>query len=783
MTLRHPPSLRFLPKLVPIALAFVFLVASHAFARTEGLSPLPERGLYRLDVRKVADLRPLLELGLDVAGRGPGMSLDLVLDASELDRVRALGFEPVRVDGTSAAPFVSLSPALNPNLGDYHTVAEAAAEMSAYASAYPSLAQLDTLGFSIEGRPLLAMHISDQVGSEEGEPEMLVVGCHHARELMSVEIPLYLMRRLLDGYGSDPVLTGLVNGRSIWIVPIVNPDGHVYVEGHSGGHWSGWWRKNRRDNGFGIFGVDVNRNYGYRWGWDNVGSSPTPNSETYRGTAPFSEPEAAAVRDFMNDRAFTISASIHSYGELFLYPWGYATLDTPDHPVFSALGDSIASQNGYLAGNPKSDAIYLTNGEMDDWVYGDTSLKPKVFGFTFEVNTAEQGGFGPSDALIGETCDLNWGPLLTLLRYSDEPRRVLPPPRTAAPSLTGTVSELELHWSVPTPDPANPPVRHDVRRITSLSTGVDNAEAGLGAWTSTLFSSSTARAASGLRSFWSGSGDLRTSVLTSNAAVGTAAGESLVVMAYWELESGLDYWYAEGSGDGGATWTSLRGNFTTTLDPFGNNEGNGITDFSGGTFQRVTFAWGALGGKETLVRFRCVTDVATAGEGLYLDDVGPVAFEGGITDTNTGSAETLFSLTPPAVATWFQVRAVDGESQIGPWSPRASYDPGVSAVESPPAPPVADHLHPNRPNPFNPDTKIRFTLGRGTPGPYEISVHDASGRLVSILDRGWDSGQGSDRTVSWDGLDPRGRAAGSGVYVVRLTSPRGSTSRKITLLR
>lgn len=765
-------------------LTLLLVLLGSALVRPALAGTTPERAIYRIDLKRIADVTPLLALGVDVAGRGPGESVDVILTPEERDRVRALGFEPVRIELGSGVSGAAQSPFLAPNLGDYHTVAEAAAEMMSYAAAHPAIARLDTIGFSLEGRAILAMHVSDNASTDEGEPEALVVGCHHARELMSVEIPLYLMRRLLDGYGADPAITALVNGRSIWIVPILNPDGHVYVQQNSGGQPNGWWRKNRRANADGTFGVDLNRNYGYRWAWDNVGSSPVPSSEVYRGTAPFSEPETAAFRAFLDDHEFTISASIHSYGELFLYPWGYATLDTPDHDVFEALGDSVSLQNGYLAGNPKSNAIYLTNGDMDDWVYGDTAERPAIFGFTFEVNTAAQGGFGPPDALITPTCEENWGPLLLLLRYADDPRRILRPRRPSAPWFAATSSGVNLLWSVPSPDPHNPPARHDVRRIGSLAVGPDDAESGFGAWDTLLFSWSATRQSSGLRSFWSGSGNSRVSVVTSKGAVDAAPGESLVMMAWWQLEDGFDYWYLEASSDGGETWTRLPGTHTTMINPFGKNEGNGVTGTSGGVFRRAAFTWGFLGGQQVLVRFRCVTDVANAGEGLYLDDIAPTAFESAILDMDTQSAEERHALETPTAVTWFQVRAVDGEEQTGPWSPRERYEPGVSAADPAPAPVFTrDRIASNAPNPFNPRTRIRFELAAGDPGEYRVAVHDATGRLVRVLEEGLHAGRGTDRTVGWDGLDGQGRPVGSGVYVVRLTTERGSTSRKITLLR
>ncbi|HEU4333211.1 MAG TPA: M14 family zinc carboxypeptidase, partial [Candidatus Eisenbacteria bacterium] len=557
------------------------------------------------------------------------------------------------------------------------------------------------------------------------------------------------------------------------------------VQGHATGQPSGWWRKNRRPNADGSTGVDLNRNYSYRWGWDNVGSSPIPSSEVYRGTGPFSEPEAAALRDFMAAHAFTIAASFHSYGELFLYPWGYAQLDTPDHAVFHAFGDSVAAQNGYRAGNPKSGAISLTNGDMDDWVYGDAALKPALFGFTFELNTSDQGGFAPPDGLIPPTCALNWGPVLTLLRYADEPRRTLPPARPEPPWYVGAGGGVDLHWSYLADDPRNPAVRHDVRRIGALTIAADDAEAGVAAWDSAGFSWSALRSASGTRSFWSGAANNRVSVLTSRAGVDAASGDSLAVQAYWDLESDYDYWYAEASADGGGTWSSLAGSWTTTFNPFGKNEGNGVTGGSGGAFRRASFAWGAFAGKQVLVRFRCVTNGSNFGEGLYLDDIAPTAFESGITDQDTQSAERIFHLSPaPPAVTWFQVRAVDAEGQRGAWSARSPYEPGITAAELPvsKAPPF-DRLLPNAPNPFNPRTELHFSLGAGVAGAYRLELYDAGGRRVALLQQGWDSGLGATHSAGWDGRDDRGLPAASGVYLVRLQSVRGTTSSKITLLR
>jgi hypothetical protein len=771
-SLRRPPA-----RALGLAIALVLAIAAAAPAAAAG-----SRSLYRIPPAKAETLRRFLRRGVDVAGTGTDGALHVFLDAADVAAAEARGGgrPPLAARGPLAAPGAVAAP---PNLGDYHTYAETVAEMTSYVAAHPTIARLDTVGLSVEGRLILGVKISDNVGVDEPEPEALVVGCHHARELMSVELPLYLMRRLLDGYGVDPLLTSLVDNREIWIVPIVNPDGYVYVENHSGGQSDNWWRKNRRLNSDGSYGVDLNRNYGFNWGFDDAGSSPTPSSDVYRGTGPFSEPETAALRDFIARHAFRISASFHSYGQLFLYPWGFANVDTPDNAVFQAFGDSVSAQNGYRAGNPKNGAIYLTNGEMDDWVYGETTLKPRIFGFTFELNTYEQGGFYPNDSLIPATCALNWGPLLTLLRYADEPRRMMPPARPSPPAFVAEGSSVALHWSVPVPDPANPAVRHDVRRIDSVLRVLDDAEGGVSDWDSLGFSWSTARAADGSHSFYSGAGNSRESVLSGRGTLDVAPGESLVVKAFWDLENYYDYWYAEASGDGGTTWSPLHGDHTTEDNPFGYNQGSGVSATSGGVFLRAAFSLAPFAGKQAQIRFRCVTDGAIFGEGLYLDDITPTARYVGTEITDTGSASYDANLPAPSSPADYQVRAIDGEAQASGWSDRAHFVPGVTAVGAPPVTRDFDRLWPNAPNPFNPRTRFRFHVAAGAAGDYRLVLYDVTGRRVGVAAAGRVTGEGADRTVDWIARDRAGRELPSGVYLVRLETVRGALERKIVLLR
>jgi hypothetical protein len=742
------------------------------------------RAIYRITPARHQVLFPLQALGLDVAGTGPGGTIDVILSPGEVLRVRALGFEPRPLDlAPRGVHGAAESPLLRPDLGDYHTVDEADQELAAYAAAHPLLTRLVTIGTSIEGRPIRALKISDNAAMDESEPRVLVVGCHHARELMSVELPLYLMRRLLDAYGTDPVLTQLVDTREVWIVPVLNPDGHVYVENHSGGQSDGWWRKNRRANNDGSFGVDLNRNYGYEWGHDNYGSSPTPASEVYRGMWPFSEPETAAFRDFMAAQAFSLCVSFHSYGELVLYPWGYVPADTPDHAVYKALGDSVAAMNGYLAGNNRSGAIYATNGDMSDWAYGETGLKPAAYSFTFELNTAEQGGFGPPDNLIGPTCELNWGPLLTLLTYADGPRRILGPARPSGAAIVVGDGAARLEWAYTDPDTSNPPARHDVRKIASYTIGPDGAEAGLGNWDAARFTVSSARSSGGTSSFYSGAGNGWSAVLAMRAPLHVSStADSVVVQAWWALEAFYDYWYAEASADGGATWSSLPGTRTTDDDPFQRNLGNGMTGASG-AFLRCAFTLKDFVGSEVLVRFRALSDGAVNEEGLYLDDVETVASMAGLGTVDTGDPAPAWALDPvPGAPAWYQVRAVDAEGHAGLWSGMVGFDPAVTGAEAVRRQ-VPDRVEVQGANPTASGTTVRFTLAPGPAASYRLEVFDIQGRLVRVLARGRSGPGGGQGAVRWDGSTDDGTPVGSGVYVVRLATPRGRAVSRVTLLR
>ncbi len=254
--------------------------------------------------------------------------------------------------------------------GEFHSYAELEQELLELADAYPDLAKVEDIGDSLEQRNIYALKISDNVWAEEQEAAVIFLGCHHAREWISVEVPFLLGRYLAENYETNTEVRRLVNNCEIWIVPLVNPDGLEYSI-----HFYRYWRKNRRDNGDGTFGVDLNRNYGYKWGYDNEGSSSDPSSEVYRGPDSFTEPEILAVRDLFAQKSFQALISYHSYSQVILYPWGYTQAASDQDDLLSEIAQKMAALmepvNGrYYYPDRAGASFYLTNGDTTDWSFG-----------------------------------------------------------------------------------------------------------------------------------------------------------------------------------------------------------------------------------------------------------------------------------------------------------------------------------------------------------------------------------------------------------------------------
>jgi hypothetical protein len=279
---------------------------------------------------------------------------------------------------------------------NYHPNVEINAYLDGLAAAHPLRASTLSIGTSIENRPIYGIAIST---GGAGKPAILLNSCQHAREWVSPMVTTYIADQLLNQYGVDPVITSLVDNIDFYILPVINPDGYEYS-------WieERFWRKNRRNNGDGTFGVDLNRNWAYAWG--GPGSSGNTQSDIYRGTAPFSEPETAALRDFiLAHPEIRAHVDFHSYSQVILFPWGYDyeyRTPTLDATELRGLGQTMAADmltSGgatYKAG-PIAGLLYVASGGSVDWVYGNNG----ICSCTIELRDRGQFGFVlPEDQIL-----------------------------------------------------------------------------------------------------------------------------------------------------------------------------------------------------------------------------------------------------------------------------------------------------------------------------------------------------------------------------------------------
>ncbi|MBL8900819.1 MAG: zinc carboxypeptidase [Planctomycetes bacterium] len=374
---------------------------------TPALAQEPPHHLVEVRLSGPGEMQRLLALDLDLASctapRWPRRVVEVIATDEDLATLRRERIEhEVKIarleewHAAQAARFPITAPeTLTPPLGQgamggHYTLAQIEAILDALQQANPAIVtSKQSLGNSIEGRPLWMVKISDNAGVDENEPEVLYDALHHSREPLSMEATLLFMDWLVTGYGSDPLATFLVNERELYFVPCVNPDGYEYnrATNPSGG---GLWRKNRRDNGNGTFGVDLNRNYATGWSAPNGGNSTAPSSDTYRGTAPFSEPETLALESFCQSRSFAVVFSTHTYTDVLLWPYGWTTTLPSNASSYQLLGGWLTEENG-IAQGPVSTTLYIAAGGSVDHHHEVRGS----YSFTAELGRSNEGGFWP----------------------------------------------------------------------------------------------------------------------------------------------------------------------------------------------------------------------------------------------------------------------------------------------------------------------------------------------------------------------------------------------------
>jgi len=632
--------------------------------------------LVEVAIRDPGDLELLLRDGFDVVYLSNGNMAEVVLHDDA---------ETARLDRTGLRYFVAqeniesyLAGRLEPgrdDMGGYRTNDEIVEELDQLHEDFPDIVgEPVSIGQSIEEREIWAVKISDNPDEDEDEPEVLFTALIHAREVITAEVLFGVMYHLVENYEDDERATMLVDERQIWFIPCHNPDGYVYNEeiAPDGG---GMWRKNRHENEDGSRGVDLNRNFGYMWGHDNVGSSPDPDRETYRGEEAFSEPETQVAREFVNDHNFAISIYFHSYSNLCIYPLGYDYIQAPDRPIFAALADRMIVDSGYLTGTGW-EIIYVTNGDSDDWLYMSDEHE-QIFAVTVEVGSRNDSFWPPRnrvEPLVAENLET----CLVAAEFCDQPARVFRPPSpfnvTAIPDREG---RPVIRWETPE-DEVNPPVSFRVMARRPGEPFIDDSPEDQELWDMVNFSHSQIDRHSGSHSY-------RVQTVQPMATLTLReeipAPDIIRAWMHYDLRTYLDHYIALEVSCDGYDWEPLPGRDTEDLVINDRNLGPGITGESDDWIQ-TWWRFGDYAGQMVRLRFRYYQfDHRLNGEACYIDDIGPLP---GVEWSEVVAEELeepvwIDEEHDPEEEIEYLVQAVDAEGDLSFWSVPVQAERGLPA--------------------------------------------------------------------------------------------------------
>ncbi|MDR0504219.1 MAG: hypothetical protein LBG70_00200, partial [Bifidobacteriaceae bacterium] len=352
--------------------------------------------------------------------------------------------------------------------GGYRTVAAYEAFLADVAQAYPELVELVNYGPSYrksrdasQGHDLLALRITAGANTDglwrdhhNGKPRFFALGQAHAREIITSELLWRFIVQLVNGYGSDPEITDLLERTEVWVAPQNNPDGIELVqEGLSDPNLrytaagdanpvntsKAWQRKNLNDSLFNPSssnwnsqqpGIDLNRNFATAWGGASTSANPT--STTYKGEAPFSEPEARFEADLLTqlfgrfktgtttpapaDRS-GVYVNLHSAAGLVIYPYAYnATANVPNEPALKDLAFRQSYFNRHDTGKA-GEILYDNAGNDIDWIYDELGIPA----YTWEIGSSATGSFFPYYGRVEQFAAENVPALVYTARVADSP--------------------------------------------------------------------------------------------------------------------------------------------------------------------------------------------------------------------------------------------------------------------------------------------------------------------------------------------------------------------------
>ncbi|XP_062579870.1 carboxypeptidase B-like isoform X1 [Saccostrea cucullata] len=334
---------------------------------------------------------------------------------SVIDQEQSSMQNPDYVIDSAGAIITSLSHAINQDIvGKFARHSEIDSWLTSMALQYPTLAKVESLGTSHEGRDMKIIKLGK---NDEGraKPVIWIEAGIHAREWIAPATAIYTINKLLTEYGSDSDVTRLMDEFDWHIIPSANPDGYEYS--HTTDRL---WRKTRSRQSGRCVGVDPNRNFDISFG--GAGTSTNPCSDIYPGTRAFSESETSNIRDaILTERArIKLFLSFHAYSQLLLTPYGYTNTKPSDNEEMMRVAEagmaSLKTIHGevYTAGTPP-DLLYAASGGSYDWAKSVAGIK---YAYTYEMRPAEasfgQSGFILPESEIIPNAEEVWASLVTI---------------------------------------------------------------------------------------------------------------------------------------------------------------------------------------------------------------------------------------------------------------------------------------------------------------------------------------------------------------------------------
>lgn len=776
-------------KTTPLAaLCLVLMLASVSFA-----TPLVEVTISNQD-----DLRTLQQLGLDLVAQ-QGLNVQLIGWEKDLQRLSEKGFTytireenlelKIRTAMLNARTEAQLAEEGTDvwSLGLYPGYADILAWRDALAQQYPDLVRVEeNIGTTIEGRAMWAIKISDNVQQDEDEPEIFLNGAIHAREVIT---PLLLMSyadTILARYTrGDSRTVDLVDSREIWIMPVINIDGYLYNEGilddsqiENGGVVL--WRKNRRHNPDDSYGVDLNRNFPFKWGCDDEGSSSYMAYETYRGLTPASEPETQAIMNFVNDHHFTGVLNYHSFGNSFIYPWTYSYDQHEDYSAYRSFGLSLRGSLNWAVG--AAEVAYICNGTASDWqAAGSLEGGPDypMWAFTIEVGDPDgsENYFWPlteesRDRQVNEQTE----PIYLFCEQAPYAGINAAPPTPNNVQITIDSDSLRLAWHSNGDHLGNVSQRYQVIEYDDLLFDDEVRYDDYSFWKVDGFERVESNNASHSIAWYTHIQDGSEASLTSLVP--------LPVDRYFNsfsLDCSREI-YADWYGQFYAQISLDGKDFVTLIGPDTDSNGHIHPPFD--EWDRVTFNINDYIGKSVyfkLILIARYSDLYDHYADVYIDNVSPVI---GYKSTILHEcADSSLTIPAPELEYYsFQIRGIDAEGDVSPWSTMcmggAFYD--ESNPERRVYLPNAFLLLPAYPNPFNSSARIHFELN--SPSLVNLSVVDVLGRV--ILDQSLGTIPAGHKQYLLEG-----KGLASGVFFVRISGMDSKTEKpfsgvqKVVLIR